>query len=77
MKASMRLVGHQFNTHRMVLEYAERYYLPGLEAQARLAADGHAAARALAGYVERVRRGWGRGPRRGSLFDVALDPEGR
>jgi glycogen phosphorylase len=58
MKASMRDVGGLFSSHRMLLEYAGRYYLPGLEAQARLAADGHAAAKVLAGYLERVRRGW-------------------
>jgi starch phosphorylase len=58
MKASMRDVGGLFSSHRMLLEYAGRYYLPGLEAQARLAADGYAAAKGLAGYLERVRRGW-------------------
>ncbi|OHD67401.1 MAG: alpha-glucan phosphorylase [Spirochaetes bacterium RBG_13_68_11] len=58
MKASMREVGKRFSCHRMLLEYAERYYLPGLEAQARLAGEGHAAAKALAAYLERVRRSW-------------------
>jgi starch phosphorylase len=58
MKASMRDVGGLFSSHRMLLEYAGRYYLPGLEAHARLAADGYAAAKGLAGYLERVRRGW-------------------
>ena len=58
MKASMREVGKRFSCHRMLLEYAERYYLPGLEAQARLAGDGHAVAKSLAGYLDRVRRSW-------------------
>ena len=58
MKASMRDVGKRFSSHRMLLEYAERYYLPGMEAQARLAGDGCAAARNLAGYLDRVRRAW-------------------
>jgi starch phosphorylase len=58
MKASMRDVGKRFSCHRMLLEYAERYYLPGLEAQARLAADGYAAAKGLAGYLEHLRRAW-------------------
>jgi len=58
MKASMRETGKRFSCHRMLLEYAERYYLPGQEAQARLASDGFAAAKALAAYLERVRRSW-------------------
>jgi starch phosphorylase len=28
MKASIETVGARFNTHRMVSEYADRYYLP-------------------------------------------------
>ncbi len=58
MKASMREVGKRFTCHRMLLEYAERYYLPGLEAQARLCGDGFAAAKALAADLDRVRRCW-------------------
>jgi len=58
MKAAMREVGKRYSSHRMLLEYAERSYLPGMEAQARLAADGYAAAKDLAGYLERVRRSW-------------------
>jgi starch phosphorylase len=58
MKASMREVGAGYSSHRMLLEYAGRYYLPGLAAEARLAGEGYAGAKDLAGYLERVRRAW-------------------
>ncbi len=58
MKASMREVGKRFSCHRMLREYAERYYLPGLAAGASHAGGGHAAAKNLAGYLDRVRRSW-------------------
>ena len=43
MKASIAPVGARFNTHRMVRDYAERYYGP---AHREAAAVGSAAARA-------------------------------
>ncbi len=63
MKASMREVGRQFSSHRMLLEYAERYYLPGLEAQARFAGDDFAAAKGLAAYLGARAAQLGRGLR--------------
>jgi starch phosphorylase len=58
MKASMREVGKRFSCHRMLREYAERFYLPGLAAGASHAGGGHAAVKNLAGYLDRVRRSW-------------------
>jgi starch phosphorylase len=58
MKASIGSLCHFFNTHRMVREYAERFYLPAAERQGRLAADGMALARSLAAWKERVRDQW-------------------
>jgi hypothetical protein len=40
MKRSIALICPYFNTARMVREYTERYYLPGIEAATRLASSG-------------------------------------
>jgi glycogen phosphorylase len=58
MKASMARLGAEFNTHRMVQEYAERAYLPAHRAAARLARERYAGARDLAAWRERVGEAW-------------------
>ncbi len=58
MKASIGNLCHFFNTHRMVREYTERFYLPAAERQERLMADGVARARSLAAWKARVRDQW-------------------
>jgi starch phosphorylase len=60
MKASIGNLCHYFNTHRMVREYTERFYLPAAERQGELTADGMARARSLAAWKERVRDQWSR-----------------
>jgi len=59
MKASIGTLCHFFNTHRMVREYAERFYLPAAERSRQLAADDLARARALAAWRARVGESWG------------------
>ena len=59
MKASIGTLCHFFNTHRMVREYAERFYLPAAERSRQLAADDLARARALAAWRTRVGESWG------------------
>ncbi|MEK7406828.1 MAG: alpha-glucan family phosphorylase [Acidobacteriota bacterium] len=58
MRASIATLCHFFNTHRMVREYTEKFYLTGDGAFERLAADQAARARALAEWLERVRQAW-------------------
>src|SRR5262245_1543476 len=60
MKASIGNLCHYFNTHRMVREYAERFYLPAAERQMRLTADGMTRARSLAAWKDRVLDQWSR-----------------
>ncbi|MGE3162514.1 MAG: alpha-glucan family phosphorylase [Burkholderiales bacterium] len=57
-KRSMASVAPHFNSMRMLEEYVERLYRPAAERGARLAADGHAGARALADWGRRVRAAW-------------------
>ena len=58
MKGSLKNLCPIFNTHRMVREYTERFYLPAFERFGRLEADCAAAARALASWMDLVRREW-------------------
>ncbi|MBP1596927.1 MAG: alpha-glucan phosphorylase [Acidobacteria bacterium] len=58
MKASMRILGPQFNAKRMVREYTEEVYLPSQERYMLLAADGFRRSRGLASWKERLRNHW-------------------
>jgi starch phosphorylase len=58
MKGSLKNLCHTFNTHRMVREYTERFYLPAYERFARMEADSAAAARALASWMSMARCEW-------------------
>jgi starch phosphorylase len=58
MKASLAGLCYNFNTHRMVREYVESFYLPAHDRCARLGADGAARAKALAAWKERIRKAW-------------------
>ncbi len=58
MKASIGNLCHFFNTHRMVREYTERFYLPAASRYRQLTADGMSRARALAAWKARVRENW-------------------
>jgi len=58
MKASIGTLCHFFNTHRMVQEYTESFYLPGAERYRELTADAMARAKALAAWKSRVGQGW-------------------
>jgi starch phosphorylase len=58
MKASIRSLCHFFNTHRMLEEYTERFYVPAADRYRLLAADGMARTRALAEWRARVQANW-------------------
>ena len=58
MRASLATLCPVFNTHRMVREYTERFYLPAAARYRHLVADGAAPARALAAWKARVRANW-------------------
>ena len=58
MKGSLKNLCHTFNTHRMVREYTEVFYLPAAARFARLEADSAAASRALSAWMNLVRREW-------------------
>jgi len=57
-KRSMATVLPRFNMSRVVNEYIDEMYVPAAHSGARLVADGHAGARELARWKERVREAW-------------------
>jgi len=58
MKSSIATLCHFFNTHRMVREYTERFYLTAADRSRKLAEDDFARARALAAWKARVQEAW-------------------
>jgi len=58
-KASMSTVCPTFNTARMVQEYTERFYIPGVQCYDKLIADEGQLARELASWKKKVRANWG------------------
>jgi starch phosphorylase len=60
MKASMQFIGAEYSSQRMLKEYSERFYIPALENHRKLAAADFAPAKALSGYLDRLRSVWAR-----------------
>jgi starch phosphorylase len=58
MKASIQTLCRFFNTHRMVGEYTERFYLPAAAHYQQLTADGMARAKSLSAWKARIRTNW-------------------
>jgi len=58
MKASIGSLCPFFNTHRMVREYSDRFYMRAANRYEQLTADQAARARALAAWKRRVQAGW-------------------
>jgi starch phosphorylase len=58
MKASTGTLSYFFNTHRMVQEYTERFYLPGAERYWQLTDGDMVRAKALAAWKMRVQKNW-------------------
>ena len=58
MKAAIGNLCYFFNTHRMVREYTERFYLPAAKHHAQFTAEGIARAKALAAWKAKVQGSW-------------------
>jgi starch phosphorylase len=58
MKASMTRLGGRFSTSRMLVEYAEQFYLPALKNYEKLTKSDFAPSREVSEYLERVRAAW-------------------
>jgi starch phosphorylase len=58
MKATIGKLCYFFNTHRMVEEYTEQFYLPAAAQYRKLTANKLSGAKALAAWTKRVRANW-------------------
>lgn len=58
MKRSMADVGRGFASHRMLMEYAEQFYMPALENAKKLRSDKYKKAKELAAHLSKLRNHW-------------------
>jgi starch phosphorylase len=58
MKMSMKAICPTFNTHRMLREYTEKYYIPCCERFDKLTQQDMAPAKALSAWKQRIRQHW-------------------
>ncbi len=58
MRACIATLSPEFSTHRMVAEYATKYYFPAHVAASALSANNFAGARELADHIDRYRKHW-------------------
>jgi len=58
MKASIRNVAINFGSHRMVMEYADKYYMPALANYRDLIKDRYSLAKDVSSYLTKLRKEW-------------------
>lgn len=58
MKNSIKELGTNFNSHRMLNNYLERYYMPAKDMQERLSEGGAQQARELSSWLKHIREKW-------------------
>ena len=58
MRASIKSVGRDFSTHRMLEEYYGAYYKPAMAEGVRLKAEGYASSRSLSAYLDKAKSFW-------------------
>jgi len=58
MKASIRITGKEFSSHRMLVEYAEKFYFPALANYDSMERSSWNDAKELSGFLDRLRREW-------------------
>ena len=58
MKQAMAAICPRFNSNRMLSEYADRFYVPGMRRSRELAEAGYGRSKALAAWLQRVQEAW-------------------
>jgi starch phosphorylase len=58
MKACMREIGQSMSSHRMLMDYAGKFYFPALKNYRRMLKDDYAEAKSLAVYVDKLHKFW-------------------
>jgi starch phosphorylase len=58
MKTCMRTIGQSMSSHRMLMDYSNKFYFPALKNYRRIVRDDYAESRALAAYINKLRQNW-------------------
>ncbi|UCG62713.1 MAG: alpha-glucan family phosphorylase [Candidatus Zixiibacteriota bacterium] len=58
MKAAIHMAGEHYSTHRMAIDYTERFYLPAINAGRRLSENDFALTREVTGWMKRMSDSW-------------------
>jgi starch phosphorylase len=58
MKNCMKQIGHSMSSHRMLMDYSNKFYLPALKNYRRIVKDDYAEAKSLAVYFSKLAQAW-------------------
>jgi len=58
MKATIHMAGKNFSSHRMAIDYTERFYIPAIKSAWRLSENDYALARDVTSWVKRMSESW-------------------
>ena len=58
MRDSIKRIGRDFSTHRMLEEYYARYYMPAMAEGVKIKSEGYVSSRSLSAYIDRARSLW-------------------
>ncbi|GHV76192.1 alpha-glucan phosphorylase [Spirochaetia bacterium] len=58
MKTCMKEIGHSMSSHRMLMDYSNKFYFPALKNYRRLVKDDYAEGKSLAAYMTKLQGNW-------------------
>jgi starch phosphorylase len=58
MKCCMRTIGQSMSSHRMLMDYSNKFYFPALKNYRRVTKDDYSEAKSLAAYLNKLKQAW-------------------
>jgi starch phosphorylase len=58
MKSCMKQIGKSMSSHRMLMDYSNKFYFPALRNYRRLVKDDYAEGKSLAAYMSKLQQAW-------------------
>jgi starch phosphorylase len=58
MKSCMREIGPSMSSHRMLMDYSNKFYFPALKNYRRMVKDNYVESKSLAAYIQKLRQTW-------------------
>jgi len=58
MKSCMREIGQSMSSHRMLMDYSNKFYFPALKNYRRIIKDDYQESKAIAVYISKLRQSW-------------------